>query len=63
MHSVFIHPLAAVLSAYGIGLADVLVIRQKAIERPLDEALLRICMRRSRPSRRRRVPKWPHRGF
>ena len=40
MRSVFIHPLAGVLSAYGIGLADVLVIRQKAIERPLDEALL-----------------------
>ena len=35
---VFIHPYASVLSAYGMGLADVRVLRQKAIERPLEEA-------------------------
>src|SRR4051794_31417027 len=35
---VFIHPYASVLSAYGMGLADVRVLRQRAIERPLDEA-------------------------
>jgi 5-oxoprolinase (ATP-hydrolysing) len=36
---VFIHPYASVLSAYGMGLADVRVLRQQAIERPLDEAV------------------------
>ena len=35
MRRVFIHPLASVLSAYGIGLADVRVTRQRAIEAPL----------------------------
>jgi len=35
---VMIHPLASVLSAYGMGLADVRVMRQRAIDRPLDEA-------------------------
>jgi 5-oxoprolinase (ATP-hydrolysing) len=37
MASVLIHPLAGVLSAYGMGLADQNVILQQAIERPLDE--------------------------
>jgi 5-oxoprolinase (ATP-hydrolysing) len=32
MQSVFIHPLAGVLSAYGVGLADVVVMKQRAIE-------------------------------
>ena len=36
--TILIHPLAGVLSAYGIGLADQSLIRQQAIERPLDEA-------------------------
>ncbi|HEY4368609.1 MAG TPA: hydantoinase B/oxoprolinase family protein [Steroidobacteraceae bacterium] len=36
MSTAFIHPLAGVLSAYGIGLADVIVIRQHAVERLLD---------------------------
>ncbi|MEK0083196.1 hydantoinase B/oxoprolinase family protein [Benzoatithermus flavus] len=36
---VFIHPYASVLSAYGMGLADVRTLRQKAIERPLDESV------------------------
>jgi len=36
MRRVFIHPLAGVLSAYGIGLADTLVMRQQTAEVPLD---------------------------
>lgn len=37
---VFIHPYAGVLSAYGMALADVGNIREKAIEAPLNEHLL-----------------------
>src|ERR1700682_1446138 len=37
MSRVFIHPLGGVLSAYGMGLADPLVIRGAAVERALDE--------------------------
>jgi 5-oxoprolinase (ATP-hydrolysing) len=40
MRSVFIHPLAGVLSAYGIGLADTLVMRQQTAEVPLNAASL-----------------------
>jgi 5-oxoprolinase (ATP-hydrolysing) len=36
--TVFLHSLAGVLSAYGMGLADVRTIRQRAVERPLVEA-------------------------
>lgn len=39
MRTVFIHPLAGVLSAYGMGLADCRVLRQRAIEAELDAAL------------------------
>jgi len=35
MTTVFVHPLAGVLSAYGMGLADQSVIREQAIELPL----------------------------
>jgi 5-oxoprolinase (ATP-hydrolysing) len=38
METVFIHPFAGVLSAYGMGLADQSVIREAAIEVPLTEA-------------------------
>ena len=38
MRSVFIHPLAGVLSAYGIGLADTLVMRQQTAEVPSSAA-------------------------
>ncbi len=38
MQRVLAHPLAGVLSAYGIGLADHSVIRQRAIEVPLADA-------------------------
>jgi 5-oxoprolinase (ATP-hydrolysing) len=40
MQTVFIHPLAGVLSAYGIGLADVTVIKQRAVEAVLDDRAL-----------------------
>ncbi|MBS0326541.1 MAG: hydantoinase B/oxoprolinase family protein [Proteobacteria bacterium] len=40
MTRVFIHPLAGVLSAYGMGLADVRALRQRAAEVPLDDAAL-----------------------
>jgi 5-oxoprolinase (ATP-hydrolysing) len=36
MSQVLIHPLAGVLSAYGIGLADVVAMREQAVEAPLD---------------------------
>ncbi len=41
MKRVFIHPLAGVLSAYGMGLADQAAIRQQAVEAPLDLGQLR----------------------
>jgi 5-oxoprolinase (ATP-hydrolysing) len=37
MKRVYIHPLAGVLSAYGIGLAQVRALREEAVERPLDD--------------------------
>ena len=40
MTTVFVHPLAGVLSAYGMGLADQGVMRQAAIEQPLADAAL-----------------------
>ncbi|MDP2257918.1 MAG: hydantoinase/oxoprolinase family protein, partial [Polaromonas sp.] len=40
MTRVFVHPLAGVLSAYGMGLADQNVIREQAVERKLSEAAL-----------------------
>ena len=36
MKTVLIHPLAGILSAYGMGLADVRTSRDRAIEKPLD---------------------------
>ncbi|MFN7633209.1 MAG: hydantoinase/oxoprolinase family protein, partial [Acetobacteraceae bacterium] len=38
METVFIHPFAGVLSAYGMGLADQSVIREAAVEQPLAAA-------------------------
>ncbi|MEG4023478.1 hydantoinase B/oxoprolinase family protein [Microcoleus sp. S13C4] len=40
MKRVFIHPYAGVLSAYGMGLADVRAIRERAIEQQLNAELL-----------------------
>jgi len=39
MTTVLIHPLAGVLSAYGIGLADIIAIREQAVESPLTAGL------------------------
>ena len=38
MGRVFVHPLAGVLSAYGMGLADQLALREAAVEQPLHAA-------------------------
>jgi 5-oxoprolinase (ATP-hydrolysing) len=40
MTRIFIHPYAGVLSAYGMGLADIRVIREAAVEEFLDATLL-----------------------
>ncbi len=40
MTRVFIHPLAGVLSAYGMGLADITTMREEAVEAKLDAASL-----------------------
>ena len=41
MSRVFIHPLAGVLSAYGMGLADQIAMRETAVERELNDEGLR----------------------
>lgn len=45
MNRVFAHPLAGVLSAYGMGLADQSVMREASIERPLASALDAVTVR------------------
>ena len=40
MKRVFVHPYAGVLSAYGMGLADLRAIRERAVEAELDASLL-----------------------
>lgn len=40
MESIFIHPLAGVLSAYGMGLADITAIKTATVETLLDESSL-----------------------
>ncbi|MBD2355866.1 hydantoinase/oxoprolinase family protein [Tolypothrix sp. FACHB-123] len=40
MKQIFLHPYAGVLSAYGMGLADVRAIREKGVEQPLTAALI-----------------------
>ena len=42
MERVLIHPLAGVLSAYGMGLADITVLRQETFGKPLGSTLVRI---------------------
>jgi 5-oxoprolinase (ATP-hydrolysing) len=39
MRRILIHRLAGVLSAYGMGLADLRVLKQRAVEAPLEDAL------------------------
>ena len=65
MTRVFIHPLAGVLSAYGMGLADVRALRQQAVETRLSddgarggtEPMLRIARGD------RRAAKWRAKGI
>ncbi|MFH7243026.1 MAG: hydantoinase B/oxoprolinase family protein [Spirulina sp.] len=45
MTEVFIHPYAGVLSAYGMGLADVRSLHEQSVEQPLNEATLREIQR------------------
>ncbi|HKW84626.1 MAG TPA: hydantoinase B/oxoprolinase family protein, partial [Burkholderiaceae bacterium] len=45
MSRVFAHPLAGVLSAYGMGLADQSVMREAAVEQPLRESLGQVAQR------------------
>ncbi|MCU0526597.1 MAG: hydantoinase B/oxoprolinase family protein [Elainella sp. Prado103] len=40
MQQIFLHPYAGVLSAYGMGLADLTTVREQAIEAPLTDPLL-----------------------
>ncbi|MGC6452680.1 MAG: hydantoinase B/oxoprolinase family protein [Candidatus Puniceispirillaceae bacterium] len=40
MNTVLVHPFAGVLSAYGMGLADVRALRERTIEAPLSEDLV-----------------------
>ncbi|MBO3457675.1 hydantoinase/oxoprolinase family protein [Aetokthonos hydrillicola Thurmond2011] len=40
MKKIFLHPYAGVLSAYGMGLADIRSTRVSAVEKPLNEALI-----------------------
>ena len=40
LERILVHPLASVLSAYGMGLADVRALRQRAVEATLDAALM-----------------------
>ena len=50
MTSVLIHPLAGALSAYGIGLADVIAMREAAVEAPLTaESAARLPAEAFRP--------------
>jgi 5-oxoprolinase (ATP-hydrolysing) len=40
MKKIFLHPYAGVLSAYGMGLADMRAIREEGVEQPLTQALI-----------------------
>ncbi len=40
MRRIYIHPLAGVLSAYGMGLADITAMRERAVELPLAESAM-----------------------
>lgn len=41
MRKIIIHPLAGVLSAYGIGLADIRIIKEKTINHNLNQAIIK----------------------
>ncbi|MFM0671078.1 hydantoinase B/oxoprolinase family protein [Paraburkholderia sediminicola] len=40
MRRIVLHPFAGVLSAFGMGLADLRVLRERAVEKPLDATLI-----------------------
>jgi len=40
MKKIFLHPYAGVLSAYGMGLADVRAIKETGVEKPLNQTLI-----------------------
>ena len=64
MTRVLLHPLAGVLSAYGMGLADVRALRQQAVEAQLSAAVARgDATPRSRRSSVRRATRSPRRAF
>jgi 5-oxoprolinase (ATP-hydrolysing) len=46
MSRVFVHPLAGVLSAYGMGLADQIAMREASVEQPLDVPGLAVATER-----------------
>ena len=63
MTRVLLHPLAGVLSAYGMGVADVRALRQQAVEARLaSDALARIAALLRIARRRPHAPKWPRRA-
>jgi 5-oxoprolinase (ATP-hydrolysing) len=45
MDTVFLHPLAGVLSAYGMGLADLRVLKERALEVTLDDDAMKLVCR------------------
>ncbi|GAB4554986.1 MAG: hydantoinase B/oxoprolinase family protein [Rhizobacter sp.] len=45
MTRVFAHPLAGVLSAYGMGLADQIAMRERSVEQPLTESGVQAALR------------------
>ena len=45
MRTIFIHPLAGVLSAYGMGLADARLLKERAVEEPLTAELTPLLQR------------------
>jgi 5-oxoprolinase (ATP-hydrolysing) len=64
MTKVMIHPFAGVLSAYGMGLADLRLIREETVERPLDAAgdladRAKVLAPRRRPLCAPRTCRWP----
>ena len=62
MTRVLIHPLAGVLSAYGIGLADIIAMREQAVETPLTPKASRTCMGPWTRSSGTPAPRWPPRA-
>ena len=63
MTSVLIHPLAGALSAYGIGLADVIAMRETAVEAPLTADLAAPCRGAFGPLEASATrPSWPAQG-